>query len=551
MTLSSTLGHPRAQRGNLLAFGRNSTQPRRPIATAAQFALSPIETPRRRRRINQAASDPTSGGAVPFPTKPTSTTMFRSTILRTSTCLLLGASASLAGPIGAPVAPAPTPEKTSLLSFFDGALVFDLEERARFEVRSNNLDFNRAINDDNDDSWLINRFRLGVAVKPASWLKLYAQGQDTREWDSDRPNIPGVRGNEGGDDFDLRQGYVEFADYRAFPLGITVGRQRLHYGEGRILADSNWTNPGRTFDAVKLRLQTDKLWVDAFAARVVQIKEEVFDDSDSADNFFGLYGSSDALKFQTTDLYYLHREKQDNQPNLSPTNAIDPLGSWNGPAQRVNAIGTRWKSAKGLHGWDYTVEAVFEFGEVWTGDKTTAEFDLHAFASHVSGGYTFDDTAWTPRLGLGYNYASGDRNPTDGNTQTFQTLFPSNHAKFGDMDEFVWRNIHNLRAQITVRPVKRVELELTYNANWLADTSDYWYRGQSALRTRTPTGQDVRTIDVSSFAGQELDFVVRWKPTTWLNLDAGYAHFFAGDYLRDTGSSDDADFGYVMTQLLF
>ncbi len=61
----------------------------------------------------------------------------------------------------------------------------------------------------------------------------------------------------------------------------------------------------------------------------------------------------------------------------------------------------------------------------------------------------------------------------------------------------------------------------------------------------------MRTIGADSFGGQELDFIVRWKPTSWLNLDSGCAHFFTGSYLRDTGPADDADFGYVQAQTLF
>ena len=39
--------------------------------------------------------------------------------------------------------------------------------------RWNNRDFNSAVDDNNDDSWLLNRFRFGLTVKPVSWLKLY------------------------------------------------------------------------------------------------------------------------------------------------------------------------------------------------------------------------------------------------------------------------------------------------------------------------------------------------------------------------------------------
>ncbi len=52
------------------------------------------------------------------------------------------------------------------LSFWDGRLVLDLEERVRGEIRENNRDFDSSINDDNDDSWLLNRFRFGLTLKP-------------------------------------------------------------------------------------------------------------------------------------------------------------------------------------------------------------------------------------------------------------------------------------------------------------------------------------------------------------------------------------------------
>ena len=83
-------------------------------------------------------------------------------------------------------------KESNPLSFWDGRLVFDLEERVRIEARENNRDFDSRLDDDNDDSWLLNRFRFGLAVKPVSWLKIYGQMQDLREAYSDRANVPGV-----------------------------------------------------------------------------------------------------------------------------------------------------------------------------------------------------------------------------------------------------------------------------------------------------------------------------------------------------------------------
>jgi hypothetical protein len=475
-------------------------------------------------------------------------------ILTGSILLLLAVSASAGTTAKLQPAPEPKAEKKGLV-FADGLLTLDIEERLRFEARNNNRDFDDSINDDNDDSWVLSRFRLGLAIKPSPWLKLYAQTQDTREWDSDRPNTPGLRGTEGQDNFDLRQAYIEIGNLKEFPLSLTVGRQVLNYGDARILADGNWSNFGRTFDAVKLRYQRKGFGtVDLFAARPVQIKEEVFNDSDAEDNFFGLYASLDVLSFQTTDIYVLHRDKNDIQSDLDPTNRIDPRGTWNGPANRITTIGTRWVSKKGALGdWDYGLEAAYQFGDYWNGDRIGDALDHQAFAIHLRGGYTWENLSWKPRVGLEYNYATGDKDPTDGDNESFQNLFPSNFAPYGYIDEFSWRNMHNARLHLTAQPTKKLTVELSYHAFWLAETSDYWYRsnGQSTLRTRTPGGADVRTIGASNFAGHEIDLAFTYKPTDRLTIFTGYSHFFAGDYLSDTGPSDDADFAYLQATIAF
>ena len=172
---------------------------------------------------------------------------------------------------------------------------------------------------------------------------------------------------------------------------------------------------------------------------------------------------------------------------------------------------------------------------------------------HVSGGYTAAELPWKPRFGLEYDYASGDSNPNDGNSESFQNLFPSNHEPYGYMDEFSWRNLHDLRAQLNAKPCKKIELGLDYHAFFLADTHDYWYRsnGISTLRTTTPGGLDVRTIGASAYAGQEVGLTLNYEFNKNMKLLLGYSHFFAGEYLVDTGAHSDADFWYFMTTFTY
>ena len=140
------------------------------------------------------------------------------------------------------------------LCILDGRICFDLEERFRWEIRENNFDFDDSVNSLTDDNWFLQRARIGILIKPCDWFRIYAQGQDSREIDSDRPDIPGLFGAEGDDTFDLRQAWLEFGNSKEFPLTIKVGRQILSYGDERLIGAFDWNNIGRTFDAVKLPL---------------------------------------------------------------------------------------------------------------------------------------------------------------------------------------------------------------------------------------------------------------------------------------------------------
>jgi hypothetical protein len=253
------------------------------------------------------------------------------------------------------------------------------------------------------------------------------------------------------------------------------------------------------------------------------------------------------LPFQTTDLYVLHLHEE--QATTS-TNFF--------------TIGTRFQSTPGYFapqepagydkdgksmlppparkpvGFDYAGEFAVQLGEV-------ADRDLLAFAAHIGAGYTFD-AAIKPRLGLSYSYGSGDGDPIDGDIETFQNLFPTNHKFYGGMDVFSWQNMHNIELSFQCAPMKKLTAKAAFHAFWLATTDDAWYRANGVATVR-PLNGAARTA--GNFAGTELDLVLGYTLTKNVKLEAGYSHFFAGDYLSATGASDDADFGYVMATIAF
>ncbi len=411
---------------------------------------------------------------------------------------------------------------------------FDVQERLRLEARNNTFDFNDEINTVTDDTFLLQRFRLGLLLKPASWLKLYIQGQDSREIDSKRPNIPGALGAEGDDWFDLRQGWIELSPFDG--LTARLGRQPLSYGDQRLIGGFEWNNFARVFDAVKIRFERPDYSVDVFASSVVSVSRDEFNKSDifngnesSRDLLFaGIYAGTKAIRAHTVDVYglYLHR-------NDAPAVSNDDTN--------FATVGTRIKGdPKELNGFEWDFEGAFQRGEV-RGQRLTA------FAVHGGAGYNFS-TPWKPRVYAEYNYATGDGDSTDDSIETFQNLFPTNHLYYGYMDLFSWQNLHNPSVSLRVTPMESVTVQLTGHAFWLATNEDAWYRANGTSRVRPV---NAITRDADTYTGSEIDLTVAWKAGRSLHILAGYSHFFNGDYLRSTGPADDADFGYLQVTLDF
>lgn len=413
-------------------------------------------------------------------------------------------------------------EPAAVIAKPEDTLTFSLEARVRGEWRENNYDFDNSADALTDDQWLLTRLRLGVDWKPAPWLHFYVEGQDSREFFSDRPNVIGQLGAEGDDAMDMRQAYVEIGDPQR-GLSTKIGRQTMIYGDKRLISSGEWGNITRSFDAVRFHYAADKWWLDAFTSSIVRYRDAEFnlsdwlDDADSRNQFFsGLYFSTTALDVQVTDLYALELHEDDK-----------------GGSDFVT-LGTRVKADPlKLAGWDYEAEMAVQFGERFGKD-------LRAFAGHWGGGYSWLLSPWKPRLGIEYSYASGDSNAADGRVGTFQNLFPTNHLYYGYMDVFSWQNLHNPALKLSVEPSSSVKLSLDYHLFWLANTNDAWTRASQVATVRPITP------GASSYAGSELDFTVLWKALKQLDVQAGYSHFFAGSYLKDTGASDDADFAYLM-----
>jgi hypothetical protein len=422
--------------------------------------------------------------------------------------------------------------------------------RARFEYHDNfavpglrptAVDFREQGGTDN--GYLLLRETIHLGYTPVDWFSAYAEARDSSSyWDRRYPHPESDR-------LDLHQGFAVLGDPKEFPVTAKVGRQELSYGDERLIGAFDWNNIGRSFDAAKARWQQPGSWVDAFVGRVVIPDNEHFDVVNDYDVLSGIYASTRTLvPKQETEVYFLARNVGADSPYALGHN-LPPFMTGASPRD-IYTLGTRIKSLPGqFNGWDYETEIAGQLGN-YHASPTSPRLDQRAFAAHVAGGYTFTDACGSPRVGLEYNYSSGDSNPNDHTHETFDNLFPTNHKFYGYMDFFSWQNMHNARLATTIRPLKKLILTGDYHAFWLADTHDYFYQVNGL--PRTTGGYGIRP-GAGNFVGTELDLIATYNATSYLSLQGGYGHFFVGDYiensLRPVGGATDADFVYA--QVIF
>ncbi len=428
-----------------------------------------------------------------------------------------------------------------------------------------NNDF-RANGADVSNAYWLSRLRLHGGYTD-QWWGFYVEGQASFAAGDERfayfanplPNGEINRKGNGpeSDVINLHQAYLVLGDHKEIPVSLKVGRQELKYGDERLVGAFDWNNIGRVFDGVKMRWQNGWFTADFFTSHVVIPQDGRFDTDNDHDWFSGVYATSQKVSKTILEAYFLAR-------NVSPQ-AINDVPSPQFPqpgARDIYTAGGRLKSKPGeLGGWDYCLEGAYQFGnfrDTRAGAPTT-RLDQDAFMIVVQGGYTFAEAWGKPRLGVEFDYGSGDSNPKDGHHGTFENLFPTNHKFYGSMDLVSLQNIQDAGVNLTLRPAPQIRLTLMGNALWLADTQDNFYSVAGAPRgglASTPgTGYGINP-NYDKYLGAELTAIAGWAATRFMQLEAGYGHFFHGAYISQTWSAPgygarDADFIYAQLNVTF
>jgi len=395
-------------------------------------------------------------------------------------------------------------------------LQFSGEFRDRFEGYSGGGFEHNSTND-----YDLQRIRLGMQIRPTSWMEFYIEMQDSRVFGI----TPALPPNQ--DTADIRQAYIQFGPTEGNGFSLQGGRFDMTYGNNRLIGDSWWNNVSRSFDGFRAAYKRGRFRGDAFATSVVYIRDGVIDHSLAGNDFYGLYATArDVIPHATFDVYELW--------NLRPSFALAQvktghLNEWTNGFRLAGAL---------PHSFDYRTEMAYQIGRLSV-DR------IRAWMGHWVLGYTFQQVRIRPRLFVEYDYGSGSGNTKGGYDNTFDPIYPSTHDKLGLADQFGWRNIRDFRLGQEFHVARKWTVATSFHDFWLANAHDALYPTRGSVVAQNVSGVD------GTHVAEELDIQAIYTPTRQTQVDFGYGHVIPGQFLKKTTQGVAYNYPYMMVEYVF
>jgi hypothetical protein len=386
------------------------------------------------------------------------------------------------------------------------------DERFRYEYKRD-FDFNK--NKKDNGGLLFNRIRVNAKVVLSdenlnNWVELFIEGLDAQ---AGGYKIKATASQE--DEFDLHQAYLKIFNIAGSHVDVKLGRQELKYGAGRLIMAPTWFNLIRTFDAAILHYSDCGFYGDLLYAQNVKFNRYSFDSSYAGEALSGTY-----FGYQKHNLaplfegYFLSLNNSRMQNDL-----------------HRYTVGARFKAKIGP-GTIIDIEVPYQFGD-------DAGRDVRAYAVHADVSKAFDSVTWKPKIAFSYDQASGDKKSNDNRNNTFIPLYQNTHDPYGLMDFFRWENMRNPEMSVTFSPTEKFSFRPQVDFFWLDSTNDSWYNSLGTVIRSKPA-----TDKCSFYVGSEASMRFYYDFNKNIKLELGYAHFFPGGYVRDTGPNNSADWAY-------
>jgi hypothetical protein len=364
------------------------------------------------------------------------------------------------------------------------------------------------------DSYLLTRTRLGIAYRPFSWMRFFAEAQDSRAM-----FYKVTPGTSVDNPFDWRQGYIEVGAVEGSGARLRVGRQEMNLGSGRLISAGDWSNVTKVFNIARGTFTQNGFTMDVFAGSVVACDLGRMDRSKAGEHF---YGSYTALKSIIPGASL--------EPYLFLKTALNVKGK-DGKLGHTDTIYLGGRLIGKMPGAiDYSVEAVKEVG-MYAGDA------IDAFGFVGGGGWTIPRLPWHIRPNSEYIFATGDSGVADGHHQAFDYLYGPQVVN-SLTGQFAWKNLKDWRAGVDFSPWTKLAIKVSFRDYWLANVHDSLYNSSG-----TKTVTNVKAT--SNHVGEGLDTQITYTLDPKTIMGIGVGNLAPGAYLTQSNKTTGFTYPYL------
>lgn len=455
------------------------------------------------------------------------------------------------------------------------------------------------------NDWYVQQWaRLGINYAVSPDVDFFLQPQWAKNWGAGNNTITAGAGcgaggticaNDGfnngqADSLFMRQAFMMIRNIGIQGLSIKAGRQLVVMGDHRLFGHFDWANTGFSHDGITFQYNQPKFEIWGGWLRPM---ETDFNGFGTQSTSFGVLpqgcnqtatgagatggfscsskGGADSDLFFTRialkpmagvtfEPLWVWQRNSAAQANTGATGAPAGVLAAHANGQSRHTLGARLAVRQGMFDgsaeW-YTQQGTMDIGS--TGQRA----HINAMAAAVEAGVTLQ-VPWTPRVGLEFNYASGDgdalnctsANPSGckGTANTFENLYPTNHIVMGYADMMAWRNMVAYSASLQFIPFDYAanHFEFRYWNFRKADNGDCWYR---AAQNCYSVGNSAAG-NTGSHLYDEIDLIYTLffmnNKVAW---QTGWSYLIAGSYLDNQASvgnsASNQTWGYTQLHINF
>ncbi len=448
------------------------------------------------------------------------------------------------------------PPKSPLFDISKFTLSGDARIRAESRTNSN---FARQSADTFVQQWA----RLGLNYAISQDVDMFTQLQYSKNWGG---NTTAAGGNANDSSFQtnsaaagnsslgVRQAFIIIRNLGVDGLSLKVGRQLVVMGNHRLFGHFDWNNQAFSHDGVTVQYNqpTYEVWggwlhagnsdATASGAAAGAVTNVATSGGANADILFTRVAFKPMAGLAIEPLWVWFNNKT-GPAGTALANTGNTLNAGSvlvphAPGQSRHTLGGRVAYRQDY--FDGTAEAYWQTGhfEMQNGQNLS----INAVAMAIEGGVTLKDMPMNPRLGAEFNYASGDGDgkacssgtitACNGNANTFENLYPTNHIVMGYADRMAWRNMVGYSGSLQLNPTQQTHLETRFWVFRKANNGDCWY---TAAQTCQGVGG---TTNNSLYKELDAIFTVFFKnnKVAW---QTGGAYLWAGggmDQMTNAGS---------------